>query len=76
MGLLLLLLLLLLLRLLRLLLCVRGATPSPPAHPPLSAPPQPPPLFRERSAIDVERRLAEAFKASFEPFDWTKALHT
>ena len=31
-------------------------------------------VARERQSIDHERRLAQGFKATFDPFDWTKAL--
>jgi hypothetical protein len=31
-------------------------------------------VARERQSIDHERKLAQGFKATFDPFDWTKAL--
>ena len=31
-------------------------------------------VSRERQSIEQERKLAQGFKASFDPFDWPKAL--
>ena len=31
-------------------------------------------VARERHMIDDERKLAQGFKATFDSFDWTKAL--
>jgi len=31
-------------------------------------------VARERQTIDHERKVAQGFKATFDPFDWTKAL--